>query len=263
MPERGRGSWRRLPARRGFGRSGTQAVPTRMLVPLYEYPSFFGSDWDVLPAAPAAYVIANPASGPGDSQNADWLREIDATRAGGTRVLGYVNTRDGDPPAPPLPLGTVTGDIDDWHTFYPGRVDGIFFDLLPTGFPDAGNEGFVAAICAHVRSKGAGQVATGNFGTWPLTGGYLTPLDVACVWEGHFTNNGYLASTVPGYAAAYANQPPGKLLHLVYGANEAQGFAAFRHSRELGAGWCYVADDPSGLWLSLSAYYLAQRQWRA
>lgn len=290
MPERSslarRGDTRRS-GRRGQHRfmapvdDGTSTFP-KMVLPLYQYPSFSGSDWDTLSvnypdnpvylsgvrgpdvAASIAnrvegyFVIANPATGPGASENTDYTAALTDAVFAGYGILGYVNTMDVGAGNIRL-LADVTDDIDAWFTIYGGAgvdIAGIFFDLLPTGL-NGDQTGFVQDITDHVRTHDAllPKVVVGNFGTWPLAGGYITPLDIACTNEDTFAS--YMAGTdPPGYAAGYAGDfPPDRLLHLVHGVtdiNEAQ--QAYEHAWAQGAGWFYAADT-DGLWGNLATYW--------
>lgn len=237
------------------GQVGGAAPALRPIVPLYEYPSFAGSGWDDLGALGYGAVIANPASGPGAVYNSDWGREIDSARAAGMKVLGYVTTDPtglGGATAGSQPLATVRADIDGWYSLY--DVDGIFFDLTPTGVT-AVLGSYVTAICDYTHSKGAAQLAVINPGTYPLTADYVDAADVACVYEGDYTANNYLAASVPGYATWVGQYPPTKYLHLVYNVTDLTELAAAAdHAVELGVGYFYAADTNSA-WLTLPAYW--------
>jgi hypothetical protein len=75
----------------GVGRVG----PLQFMIPLYVYPTS-GTFWSDLASTPAnvAYVVANPASGPGSSVNSDYTTGINNLRTAGIKVLGYVDTAD-------------------------------------------------------------------------------------------------------------------------------------------------------------------------
>ena len=74
--------------------NGGSPWPLKALIPLYVYPTYLGSFWDVIEANPAnvGYIIANPDTGPGASVNSDYTTHIANMRTAGIKVLGYVDT---------------------------------------------------------------------------------------------------------------------------------------------------------------------------
>ena len=77
------------------------AHATGILVPAYFYPSFdpAQSQWDEMTAAAASGVpvtaIMNVANGPGTAVNSDYVAAVNAFKAAGGTVVGYVYTCDG------------------------------------------------------------------------------------------------------------------------------------------------------------------------
>lgn len=231
---------------------GGVPVPMSQVIPMYIYPSFAGSDWDTAIGNPDGMLIANPSTGPGASSNSDYVTKIDQARAAGMRVLGYVSLEGGTGPGTRA-QGLVTADVDAWHTFYP-NIDGIFFDVAPTG-GNGDKTAYFAAVCAYARAAKPGQVVVVNPGTHPLSDAYVDPADVVCVWEGDYTTNSYLSATVPGYAAAYyGTHPSTKYLHLVYGVADAATMqSALTHAQSMGVRWFYCQTD--SLWQDLPTFY--------
>ncbi len=99
---------------------------TGVIVPLYSYP---GQNWDDLaaiktsnPSVPIVAII-NPASGPGASQDANYVSGVQDLKAAGIVVIGYVWTNYGD-----RPTSTVRSEIVKYKNWY--QVDGVFFDAM-------------------------------------------------------------------------------------------------------------------------------------
>jgi hypothetical protein len=85
------------------------------LIPMYVYPTYLGSYWDVIEANPAnvGYIIANPDTGPGTSVNSDYTTHIGNMRARGIKVLGYVDTDYAG-----IARSTVETTMTTWTSYY-------------------------------------------------------------------------------------------------------------------------------------------------
>ena len=88
-----------------------------LLVPAYFYPSGAGlDDWNRL-ARDAGSInieaILNPASGPGTTQDPNYVAVVNKLRTAGGRVFGYVSTQYGD-----RDMTDVKNDIDKYILFY-------------------------------------------------------------------------------------------------------------------------------------------------
>src|ERR1700756_4749195 len=155
-----------------LGQSGINAAigwPLRALIPLYIYPTFLGSFWDVIEANPTGvgYIIANPDSGPLNpadgtaTANSDYTTHIGNMRAKGVKVLGYVDTA--------FALRALSGsnsvenDIDTWLSLY--TIDGFFFDDC-TNVVGAANANvtYYQTIYNYVKGKGS-YASVNNYGT--------------------------------------------------------------------------------------------------
>ena len=66
-------------------------------------------------------MIMNPNSGPGASQNPDYVAAVTRAKAAGIKVLGYVHTSYGA-----LSPATVKAEIDAYKAWY--QVNDIFLD---------------------------------------------------------------------------------------------------------------------------------------
>ena len=101
--------------------------PLEALIPLYVYPTYLGSYWDVIEANPTnvGYIIANPDTGPGTSVNSDYTTHIANMRATGIKVLGYVDTNYAG-----IALSTVDTTMTTWMDYY--AIDGSSLIAAPT-----------------------------------------------------------------------------------------------------------------------------------
>lgn len=182
---------------------------TGMLVPAYQYPTL-GTFWAVCGAyaPPGSYVIANPASGPGISTDANYTAAIAAAKAAGLTVLGYVDTN-----YTAVPSGTVLANIATWNTLYPG-VTSIFLDRADNSLA---NEGYYHTICDQVHTV-ASAVAVLNFGTIPVDTAYMGFADIAVVYEGDYmagTWQTFLAG-MPALLAAVPSVAAARFAAVVY-----------------------------------------------
>lgn len=101
------------------------ASATEILVPAYFYPSSDPnlSFWDEMTAAASQGVgitaIMNPNNGPSDAVNTDYTSAVNAFRAAGGKVIGYVSTQYGARDA-----AVVLAEVNAYQNFY--QIDGIF-----------------------------------------------------------------------------------------------------------------------------------------
>ncbi len=166
-----------------FGSLASPATATSMelLVPAYFYPAAGGSDWDRLAAAAKSGVtitaIMNPASGPGDMANADYMRAIRAVQDTGGRVLGYVPSgymgRAVNPGSSCLPANgrtytsaDIIGCAARYQKFY--HIDGIFIDEMgppKSGAPEGEVVAFYTAVYDGLKALDPRWTVMGNPGT--------------------------------------------------------------------------------------------------
>lgn len=119
--------------------AATAASATRILLPLYVYPSPPG--WNTIFDAIATHpsidfqIVLNPSTGPGGSTpgyNIHWINAVSQLHTyDNVDALGYVSAGYGD-----RDLADITTDIDNWDLWnhYAEAditVDGIFFDETP------------------------------------------------------------------------------------------------------------------------------------
>lgn len=151
-------------------------IQTGVIVPLYVYP--LAGAWDRVvqtklahPNVPVVAVI-NPDSGPGTSQNQDYVGGISYLQRNGVKALGYVHTSYGER----LAL-EVESDIDKYLAWYP-TLDGIFFDEVAS----TGSEAYLLDLGSYARGHGY-KLTIGNPGVAvPPT--YYGLMDNYVVYEG-------------------------------------------------------------------------------
>jgi Spherulation-specific family 4 len=185
--------------------------PLQAMIPLYVYPTYLGSFWDVIEANPTniGYVIANVDTGPGTSVNSDYTTHIDNCRAVGINVLGYVDTNY----AAIAPF-MVEAEMATWEGRY--GVDGFFLDQVPNG---VGSETYYAALNAYAKTLHPDLITVNNFGT-TFAESYMPTAEIHVITE---TSEAKLLADVPslvGYEFVVKHEPS-RFAHLIYDAEAA------------------------------------------
>ena len=167
-------------------------------------------------------VIFNPASGPGDSVDRNYVDEmgngpLPHVRSAGGIVYGYVPTtfatRD---------VNIVKADVDKYYdTLYPGLIDGIFFDEMSNDLADVG---YYQETRDYVRGKSANAQVIGNPGTsstrnpsgqmkFDVTD-YVNSADTLVTFEdfGQVYQNDYAP---PSWAADFTAEHFGHIVHTL------------------------------------------------
>ena len=217
-----------------------------LMVPAYFGPQP-GGDWDRLAIAAKRVplvAILNPASGPGASASAQYTRAIQAVRAAGGRVTGYVSTAYGQ-----RPTADAKADILRYHQWY--TLDGFFLDEMS-------NDGGTASVAYYqelhdyiVRLKATYHV-TANPGTQTAEIYVSKPtVDTVVTFE---NGSGY-----PGYVASSWNKkyPAHRFCHLLHSvASTAALTNAVQLAQARNAGFLYVTDDVlDNPWDTLPTYW--------
>jgi hypothetical protein len=227
-----------------------QVAALEIIVPAYFYPSFSGSYWDTLTAqaqlGTPITAIMNPGSGPGIAVNADYTAAVDAFRAAGGKVLGYVPTGYAGASVnasatcqPASGASYVVSDVvscaQRYQTFY--HVDGIFLDEF-TNSVGSSELGFYRDAYAGVKAIDPLWQVVGNPGT-----------DVP---PEYLSATGRTADTIVSYEQANVNYPPSAgsagpasaYAHLIYNVTDmglAAQMIALAPSRNVG--YIYVTSD--------------------
>ncbi|NOY41211.1 MAG: hypothetical protein GXP26_05160 [Planctomycetes bacterium] len=221
-----------------------------VIVPAYFYPSN-GSAWDDLNSAASQVkitAIMNPASGPGGGQNADYVAAVDALRAAGGKVIGYVHTTFGS-----RPLSTVLSEIDDYASWY--NLDGIFIDEMANTGP-AQKLDYYRDIYNYVKGIDPNWELTGNPGintieqymTWPTADRFIITEN---------TGANYSSFTPSSWVADYPRSQFGNLIHTESSVSDMQNQLVEAIGNNAGA--IYITDDAfPNPWDTLPSYWQAQ-----
>jgi len=127
---------------------------------LFIYPTTV-STWSSIAALPAAYpnvpviAIVNPDSGPGSSQDPNYVAGINSLKAAGVVTVGYVWTNYGA-----VSLQSVESSIDAWKNLY--GVTGIFLDAMAY---TTGYESYYQSIVTYAKGTDGMSIVIGNPGT--------------------------------------------------------------------------------------------------
>lgn len=211
-------------ARFSFASSQQATSPTGIIVPLYSYP---GQGWQSLiqekQAYPSVPVIAiiNPASGPGGSQDPNYVSGIQQLESAGITVIGYVATGYGGDP-----VSQVEQEIYTYSQFY--QLTGIFFDEMASV---TGYESYYSTLTSYAESLGY-NLTVGNPGT-SIPASYIGTVDNLVIYE-----NSGLPST--GYLSGLGYQTSDFSV-ISYGDSVLN--SSFVQAAAVDVGYLYVTDQ--------------------
>lgn len=227
------------------------AFAMQILIPAYFYPDPAATapdPWQALGASAgdvAITAILNPASGPGSSQDANYVAAIASLRSAGGRVIGYVSTAYGSRNA-----ATVKAEIDHYRDFY--DLDGIFLDEMSNLDTQLG---YYQDLYDYIKRSNGGYRIIGNAGTSTLEA-YLQVADTLVTFE---NSAGYESYQPDPWVNDYSAD---RFAHLIYGVGSSttmQQFVALAAQRN--AGYVYVTNDGGdNPWDQLPSYWQAQTQ---
>ena len=236
------------------------AAAIEIVVPAYFYPSWMPSqnEWLDMTAAASQGVqitaIMNPGNGPGTASNSDYVTSVNAFRAAGGKVLGYVYTCYGvnhcTPEVPPTRSTTdVLADAQKYASWY--GVDGVFLDEMAS---QTSTLPFYKTVNDSLRAAHPGWEIVGNPGTLPAAG-YTAVANTLMSFEGSFSDfvNGSFLGGLANAASTGA---------IVYGvATVAQMQQVMGLARQHGLGAIYVTDgtlESGNPYLHLPSYWTAE-----
>jgi Spherulation-specific family 4 len=222
----------------------------QMAMPLYgpSHPS-----WNLVAMSGARtvpYVAVNVANGPGASALPNLRAHIDAARAGGTKVLGYLHTAYGQ-----RANSLSIAEAQQWVSFY--GVDGFFIDEL---FPECAGEPTVRELVSSLRVVRPNAMVVLNPGRnisecFAKSSG----ADAILVFEG--TAASFMSWTPSPWTYRY---PSTMFWHMVFATSPADLRAVANRSRGQHAAMLYVntlafptqweADIAPGSFASLADY---------
>jgi hypothetical protein len=221
-----------------------------IVVPAYFYPGN-GSPWGAMTAAAdevSITAIMNPGNGPGNAIDANYVAAVNAFRAAGGRVIGYVYSSYGS-----RPLAQVTADVDKYAAWY--GIDGIFVDEMANNGP-AQKLNYYRDIYNHVKGIDPNWEVMGNPGTntieqyllWPTADRFMVHENVG---------QDYPNYTPSAWNAEYDSQ---RFVHLIH--TEASAATMEEHLQlaiTRGTGGIYVTNDVmNNPWDTLPSYWQAE-----
>jgi spherulation-specific family 4 protein len=225
----------------------THGSTLEAVVPAYFYPSGIGlTYWNQMTTAAATIpitAILNPASGPGATSDPNYASAVDALRAAGGKVMGYVHTSYGTRSS-----ATVLAEVNSYASFY--NLDGIFVDEMDNTL---GSLSYYTGLYSSIKTAHPTWSVFGNPGTTTLEP-YLTgpAADVLTVFEGDGVN--YPTYTPSSWNFSYDRS---HFAHLIYNVSTAAvmqsdvALAAARNAR-----YVYVTDDNlPNPWDTLPSYW--------
>src|SRR5271155_3622722 len=181
----------------------TTRSSTTLIVPLYGYPS---SSWTTLaqdqlanPAVPIVAVV-NPDSGPGKSQDPNYVSGIQTLKSAGIMVIGYAYTSYAS-----RALASVESDILGYKTLY--GLGGVYLDEMSNV---QGYESYYSTLTQYADSIGMSLVV-GNPGA-DVPSGYIGTVNAIIIYE----NQGLPSlSFLGGWHSSYSKSNFGALAYGV------------------------------------------------
>lgn len=215
----------------------------KMFIPAYFYP---GPLWDqAIAGAPIVEImVMNPNSGPGASQDQNYVNAVNNASNKGIKVLGYVHTTYSQ-----RNIDTVKGEVDLYKQWY--NVSGIFVDEVNSS---AAAIPYYQNLSDYIRATPKDYVAL-NPGTIPDEG-YINVSNTTVVFEGTYTT--YSTWSPPAYAGNY---PASKFTHLVHATSSTQKMknAVKRAHNTTRGGKVYVTNDVlPNPWDTLPSYWSSE-----
>ncbi len=245
-------AWRQLLACCAVLLGAPSAAAVEIVVPAYFYPSGSGnSHWTAMTNAAddvEITAIMNPGNGPGNARDNNYVNVVNAFRAAGGRVIGYVYSSYGA-----RPLAEVTADVDKFAQWY--DVDGIFVDEMWNNGP-AEKLNYYKSIYDHVKSINPDWEVMGNPGTttieqyltWPAADRLMVFENVGAQYPGHTPS------------AWNANYDRSRFVHLVHTeASSANMEMYLQLALARNVGGIYVTNDVlNNPWDTLPTYWQAE-----
>jgi len=234
----------RLPEDTG---EGPGSAKMRLLVPAYFYPAGKGlACWEKLFEASSripVVAIVNPANGPGEKADANYIRIFERAAESRATLIGYVHSSYAK-----RPIEEVKRDIDDWISLYP-CIQGIFIDEQASAGKDVD---YYSELYKYIRKTKGLQMVVSNPGTVCAEEYFSTSTaDAICL---HESPKEVEASFWPEWTSKY---PQTGVLILKYGVTVAEEMSKWMDfAAEKGFGWIYVTDDKGkNPWDRLPAYW--------
>jgi Spherulation-specific family 4 len=203
----------------------------RLIIPLYNNPP--SGYWnDVIAAVPAVgIIIANVNSGPGVSQQGNYVTAINSATAAGIVVAGYVWTNSAN-----ASVESVESQITLWQQFY--GVTTIFLDGCAC---TTGNNDYYDTLVSFIH--GNGGLAILNPGTIPDQSYFSLPIgDIIMVQEDTDANWASDAAAAPSWLFNYNSDSIAVTVNSCASSGNMETDIGLGISK-FNAGWLYVTAD--------------------
>jgi spherulation-specific family 4 protein len=175
---------------------------------------------------PANMILDISGVGAGTAAEPQFRASVQAARAAGITVLGYISTVNGQ-----RPLAEDEAEVRHYAAWY--GVTSVFLDRVADG---PAQLGYYRTLAAYVRQQDPRAQLWLNPGVYPDRS-YMSLGGVVMVFEGTYAQ--YWAAAVPGWARDY---PASRFAHTVYATSAADLDSALRLARDRNAGHVYVTD---------------------
>ena len=204
------------------------------IVPAYFSPVTDPGDWAALTAAASQIpltAVVNPASGPGTSQDLNYVAAINALEAAGGKAVGYVDTAGGT-----RPISAVEADVAAYKTFY--NIDGIFLDNFVV---NPSTLSYYQALDAYIKGLNPSYTVIGNVGN-PINLSELTPADYLSTADVLNIFEGPNVGSSTSAANWFQSYPRDRFSSIIHDAPSSALSADIIGAEQLNAGDVYVTD---------------------
>jgi hypothetical protein len=200
------------------------------LIPLYDNGN--ADDWaeacsQVNGSGGGSWIIADVdgGDGPGSASVPSWANVIDnCYDYGRASVIGYVWTDYGE--GGTASIASIEDQINEWYSFYPGGIAGIFFDGVSDDVPGTttSNQSFYRTLATYVHThEGNNDEVVFNFGAnpgsaWMLDGSDAGNADIVVTFEGSYDTPGENPYTSWTQASWESEYPADDFAALIYDA---------------------------------------------
>lgn len=211
------------------------AAPMELLVPAYFYPGGNTYWSDMVTAAQsgvAVTAILNPGSGPGSSADPNYVSAVNALRAAGGKVIGYVPTIYGA-----RSMAAVQADIAAYASFY--SVDGIFLDEM-SNTTDATTLDYYAGLYSDIKTAHPEYRVIGNPGA-DTDPAYLTSPTADTLVTFERGGAAFASYTPPAWQSGFDASHFAAIIHTESGASQMQ--TDILKAQQQGFGLVYITDD--------------------
>ena len=223
------------------------SLKQKIAVPSYFYPGSSGWTRMEQNSSTSSLAIINPDSGPGASQNQDYVDQVTQAKSAGMNVIGYVSTSYAGTQDHTRTLAAVERDIDTYYRWYPD-IDGIFVDEVSTDCNKASS--YYKPLYDYIKQKGEAVIVVLNPGT-NISQCYMDVGDIIVNFDDTYAN--YVNWSPSPWVQKY---PASHFWQIVAGVSSANMSQAIAYSKSRNAGWIYMTNEAgSNPFASLPSYW--------